>query len=660
MQRRTPALVALAVALGCALVALAGCTKPATGGIGPDQLRLRADRLRDPVRERDVGRAELRRVRQDLRDRADLSERRVSVPVRPLELRRRLRLVRRHALRELHHGLSRRGRSATPGRAARAATWGRPRARRGLRGDERQRSAQLRRLRGRLPGRRDLQRGARAAARGPVRCSAPPGASTRTPAPRIAAAATTPARPARPAPTARARAAARPGRRAPAAERPGSRERRGRPAWRARRAARDRGGTGGAAGTSGAAGSSGAPGPPARRARPARRGRGPTGSRVDVNFDTDWRFNKADASGADAKAFADTSWGYVDLPHTAKFNTPDDITAYSGISWYRKHFTVAASYQGQQALHRVRRGDAARGRLGQRHAQGPHQGGYAPFTVDVTADVTTGGADNVIAVKLDSNANSNWPPGWPRVDFQYHGGLYRHVTMHVTNPLHVTDAVYANKVAGGGVFVTYPSASTTSAMVSIKTNVINESTASKSATVAVADPRHGRADGGDRPCRPRPSPRARTATSPRPSPSRTRSSGTRTRRCSTRSSPPSRTGARRWTACRRGSASGASRSPHSGGLVINGARFKALGVDLHEEIYGARQRDPGPVVLLRRQTDPGRRDDLHPRLALPALARVLRRLRRARRDGHGRADGLAVLQLRDRVRQRHLSRAARS
>src|SRR5262249_45759500 len=112
-----------------------------------------------------------------------------------------------------------------------------------------------------------------------------------------------------------------------------------------------------------------------------------------------------------------------------------------------------------------------------------HQGGYAPFTVDVTGDVATGGADNVIAIKLDSNPSPNFPPGRTGVDFQYHGGLYRHVTLHVTSPLHVTDAVYANRVAGGGVFVTYPSVSTTSATVSIKTNVINEGTAAKSATV---------------------------------------------------------------------------------------------------------------------------------------------------------------------------------
>ncbi len=55
--------------------------------------------------------------------------------------------------------------------------------------------------------------------------------------------------------------------------------------------------------------------------------------------------------------------------------------------------------------------------------------------------------------------------------------------MHVTNALHVTDAVYANKTASGGVFVTYPAATTTSATVSIRTNVINESTSSKSAMV---------------------------------------------------------------------------------------------------------------------------------------------------------------------------------
>ena len=52
----------------------------------------------------------------------------------------------------------------------------------------------------------------------------------------------------------------------------------------------------------------------------------------------------------------------------------------------------------------------------------------------VRFDVAYGGADNVIAVKLDSRVNALWPPGKTDapIDFQFHGGLYRPVVMPVT------------------------------------------------------------------------------------------------------------------------------------------------------------------------------------------------------------------------------------
>jgi hypothetical protein len=239
------------------------------------------------------------------------------------------------------------------------------------------------------------------------------------------------------------------------------------------------GGTAGATGTGGAGGGAGGTG----GVGGAGGGTVISNTRFDVNFDVDWKYRMGDVSGADAKAFSDSAWGYVDLPHTPKFVTPDDTVAYAGISWYRRHFTIPSSTQGRKLF--IEFGAAMQ--LADVWVNGTHkiqhQGGYAPFTIDVTSDVSYGGADNVIAVKLDSNPNANWPPGRTGVDFQYHGGLYRHVTMHVTNQLHVTDAVYANKVASGGVFVTYPAASASSATVSINTNVINESTSTKSATV---------------------------------------------------------------------------------------------------------------------------------------------------------------------------------
>jgi hypothetical protein len=53
----------------------------------------------------------------------------------------------------------------------------------------------------------------------------------------------------------------------------------------------------------------------------------------------------------------------------------------------------------------------------------------------------------------------------------------------VTDKLHITDAVYANTPAGGGVFVTYPSVSAGSATVEVKTNILNEDASAQNATL---------------------------------------------------------------------------------------------------------------------------------------------------------------------------------
>ena len=96
------------------------------------------------------------------------------------------------------------------------------------------------------------------------------------------------------------------------------------------------GGTTGAGGVTGTAGASGRGGTTGAGGMAGTTGTGGTapisGTRINVNFDVDWRFNRGDVSGAEAKAFADTSWGYVDLPHTPKFVTSDDTVAYAGIS----------------------------------------------------------------------------------------------------------------------------------------------------------------------------------------------------------------------------------------------------------------------------------------------------------------------------------------
>ena len=113
-----------------------------------------------------------------------------------------------------------------------------------------------------------------------------------------------------------------------------------------------------------------------------------------------------------------------------------------------------------------------------------HYGGYLPFSVDISKAVRYGQA-NVLTVRLDNSDNAEVPPGkqQAQLDFVYFGGLYRSVQLQVLSPLHITDAIAADKVAGGGVFVTYPKVGSAASSVRVQTDIANESDAHRSCVV---------------------------------------------------------------------------------------------------------------------------------------------------------------------------------
>src|SRR4051812_9869907 len=76
-------------------------------------------------------------------------------------------------------------------------------------------------------------------------------------------------------------------------------------------------------------------------------------SRQKVNFNRGWRFLRSDATGAQNVDFDDSKWVPVALPHD--FEAPYDVGGANGgrsfsvgVGWYRKHFTVPASWSGQR------------------------------------------------------------------------------------------------------------------------------------------------------------------------------------------------------------------------------------------------------------------------------------------------------------------------
>ncbi len=202
-------------------------------------------------------------------------------------------------------------------------------------------------------------------------------------------------------------------------------------------------------------------------------------NRESVTFNLDWKYKKGDASGAENPSFNDASWEDVVIPHSTKWVTPEDLEAYIGISWYRKQFALDEKYQGKKIFIEF---EAAM-QFAEVWINGTkkiaHEGGYMGFTIDITDNVSFSSTKNVVAVKVNSIHNEKWAPGRDKVDFNYHGGLYRDVNCYVTDKLHITDALFANKVAGGGIFITYPSVSSSSATVNVKTHVVNGYTASK-------------------------------------------------------------------------------------------------------------------------------------------------------------------------------------
>ncbi|AQT67590.1 Beta-galactosidase [Anaerohalosphaera lusitana] len=180
--------------------------------------------------------------------------------------------------------------------------------------------------------------------------------------------------------------------------------------------------------------------------------------------------------GDELGAVADKEWEKVSLPHTAYVEPLVVNNQWQGICFYRKTFDVGEELAGRKIFVEFEGAmELADVWVNGEHLM-QHAGGYLPFTVDLT-DVVEYGEENEMLVRLDNNDHPTIPPGKPLsgVDFSYYHGIYRDVRMVVTNEVYITDAVSANEIAGGGVFVQYENVSEKAATVKVKTHVRNDS-----------------------------------------------------------------------------------------------------------------------------------------------------------------------------------------
>ena len=221
-----------------------------------------------------------------------------------------------------------------------------------------------------------------------------------------------------------------------------------------------------------------------------------------LNFNQGWKFIAEyveEAISPDYSLAKLQKWENVNLPHSArleKYSSSGQNGIYMGDAMYVKHFPISEDNDGKKIFITF---DGVMGvsnvwvngvkmhtKLADLTGDDTYYGGFLPFVIDITdAVVCDGVTENVIVVYANSKYDPTVPPGKDPIalDFSYYGGIYRDVTMTITNGVHITDANYENIVAGGGILVDYPDVSKESATVFIKTHVRNESPVSASVAV---------------------------------------------------------------------------------------------------------------------------------------------------------------------------------
>ncbi len=187
--------------------------------------------------------------------------------------------------------------------------------------------------------------------------------------------------------------------------------------------------------------------------------------RQRLSMDQGWRFTLGDPAGGERPGFDDRQWRRLDLPHdwsiegTPREDAPGGgRVGYfpTGIGWYRKAFRMPAGPRGQEARLEFdgvyMNSDV--------WINGVHLGrrpyGYVGFAYDITPHLVSG--VNLVAVRVDNSLqpNSRWYTG---------SGIYRHVWLTLTDPLHV---------GHWGISVTTPRADATGAEVVARTRVEND------------------------------------------------------------------------------------------------------------------------------------------------------------------------------------------
>lgn len=185
--------------------------------------------------------------------------------------------------------------------------------------------------------------------------------------------------------------------------------------------------------------------------------------REKLTINNHWRFEK----GIDdqTQTFSAVT---VDLPHT--WNAVDGANGfdfYRAKSRYTKHVVIDESQKGRQVYIECEGANSVTDVIVNGAHVGRHEGGYATFRFDMT-EVVRFGDENEIVFEVDNRHREDIYP--LMADFTFYGGIYRDVSIVITDPVHFDVLDYGSQ----GVYLYQEDVSDELAVVRVDSRVINE------------------------------------------------------------------------------------------------------------------------------------------------------------------------------------------
>ncbi len=181
-----------------------------------------------------------------------------------------------------------------------------------------------------------------------------------------------------------------------------------------------------------------------------------------ISLNDQWEFHKE--NGTTEK---------VNLPHTwnDKDVLDDEPGYYRGLGIYKRKLVLEESAKGKD-IYLVFNGVAQEAEvLVNGKSAAKHIGSYTRFIVPITSFLNY--KEDIIEVKANNRFNEDIPP--LTADFTFFGGIYRHVSLLITNSVH-----FSQKENGSaGVFITTPQVSSATAKVQVKSTIENTSGTAK-------------------------------------------------------------------------------------------------------------------------------------------------------------------------------------